>query len=440
MFNKKPVQLVQLGALQEQAVLLKTSNLFDGIVIKANLVENFPAATYSFLQKFSKKYFIDPITYVFGVDPKNLYVGDDIPKQVYLELGNRYLQKFYQNLNNGKATNEKELLSSDIEELSRNTIRFQEERLNAVIESGDFFQRLLDEIKPVNSAFYIAPYFVICPENFDYCVKINISLLENSLKIKENTAAIIPITYALLKSKDSLIKLAKQYNSTGCKIFIFWVDNMNEINLSKNEIINLISFIQELKKVGTVINLYGGYLSALLTKIGLDGFSHGPGYSERRPFSPVQGMLPTPMYYFLPFHQRYKVDNFFDMFRKITKERFKSKVCSCPICDRLINTEASIVAAMSPFLEIQKRIPYKVRTVSGKLTTRVKIIYTNRSHQLARFHYIINKNREFSEVRKNNWAELKAKLRDDREFFESLRQDITPIDNWLNLISSIEEK
>ena len=69
----RPEIILRLGSHAEKEYFLKTSPLYDGVIIGANLLESTPGATSSLLlkiKKMGKKVYIDPITYSFGLDTK----------------------------------------------------------------------------------------------------------------------------------------------------------------------------------------------------------------------------------------------------------------------------------------------------------------------------------------------------------------------------------
>lgn len=438
-FKNTPAEFVQFGTIQEQDILLKAADFYNGLIVKANLITSFPGATYSFLQKIGKDFFIDPITYIFASKAEYLCAEEDSPKDVYLELAGKYLSKFQDNLKAGQATDIYALKSDEISTLTKNVINFQKHVWDSVGGDVDVFQKLLNEIStPVVPIFYIAPYFVIRSNELTESLRVNTSLIDEAAKLENDIAAIIPLEKELLDNSVALATVAEKYSKTKASLFIFWIDNFDEIDVSPDRLNNLVVFIEALKKKGRVMNLFGGFLSAMLTKKGLDAFAHGLAYSERRGFEPVQGMMPTPMYYFLPFHQRYPVDKFISQFSRIKAGDFKTKVCSCLICEKLLSMDPEPASAMSDYLEIQKWISFKIRSRSGNLMTRRKAIYTKRSHQLARYHYIFNKHKELTAVKSDSFAQILNKLQEDKEYFSPIGFDVSPIAKWAGIVELLK--
>ena len=76
----------------------------------------------------------------------------------------------------------------------------------------------------------------------------------------------IVISKELLKEKDFINEITYELNKT--KGVFYWIDNFDETKATKEELKNLLYFIEkiEVKK----FNLYGGYFSQLLKYKGLN--------------------------------------------------------------------------------------------------------------------------------------------------------------------------
>ena len=86
--------------------------------------------------------------------------------------------------------------------------------------------------------------------------------------------------------------------------------------------------------------MHGGYLSALLSKRGLTGFSHGVGYGESKDVVPVIGVIvPVVNYHYPPLHIRTGIA---EIERALTEleifdaDDFHEKVCDCTVCKGVI--------------------------------------------------------------------------------------------------------
>ena len=67
----EPSVVLRLGSHAEKDYFLKTTGLWDGLMVGANLLEAAPGATSSMVFKFAGKkhempYYVDPMTYAFG--------------------------------------------------------------------------------------------------------------------------------------------------------------------------------------------------------------------------------------------------------------------------------------------------------------------------------------------------------------------------------------
>jgi hypothetical protein len=83
-------------------------------------------------------------------------------------------------------------------------------------------------------------------------------------------------------------------------------------------------------------NLHGGFLSALMSKLGLYGFSHSIGYGESKDVFPVSGgALPTVSFHYNPLHVKSSVPDIERAFSTLgitSAPLFHEYVCNCSIC------------------------------------------------------------------------------------------------------------
>lgn len=85
-----------------------------------------------------------------------------------------------------------------------------------------------------------------------------------------------------------------------------WKSQWDETEASQQDIASWGHVIESAQSRGTrVSNLYGGYLSVLLTGVGLDGLNHGVGYSERRDARRLGATGAPPARYYVPALRRF---------------------------------------------------------------------------------------------------------------------------------------
>ncbi len=429
-------QYIQLGTLQEQEILSKTKSQYDGLILKATLINNFPLGCCSFLQQSKKPFFIDPVTYVFNIDTKFLLDSDEENiRQVFLDLAEIYSPEFSSVLKTGKTIDVGALDVDKIQNITENVMRFQDNCFEGVVKD-DFFNNLLGICPKVE--FNVAPYFFITKDNINEVLPLNIRFTEVAETIKKNIGTFIPITPEILDNSGMLDVVINSYMGTSAKYFVVWIDGLDETKISSTQLNGVISLFSALSSKGRVLNYYGGYLSVLLTKIGLNTVAHGPGYSETRGYLPVKGMTPTPMFYFLALHKRYKIDDLLELCNQIDKETFIKLCGNSPIVSQLLSRSDTVTSAMMAFAEVAKRVVFKVRDRSGGMRESVRVIYKRKSHTLAKIHFLINKRNEFDGVQHSSWGQIIEKLQQDKEVLSGYKFDIRLIDKWLELITLIK--
>jgi hypothetical protein len=149
-------------------------------------------------------------------------------------------------------------------------------------------------------------------------------------------------------------------------------------------------------------------------------------------------MTPTPMFYFLALHKRYKIDDLLELCNQIDKETFIKLCGNSPIVSQLLSRSDTVTSAMMAFAEVAKRVVFKVRDRSGGMRESVRVIYKRKSHTLAKIHFLINKRNEFDGVQHSSWGQIIEKLQQDKEVLSGYKFDIRLIDKWLELITLIK--
>ena len=79
----------------------------------------------------------------------------------------------------------------------------------------------------------------------------------------------------------------------------FWIPGFDEKKAGLDRLEHLSAAVAELQDSYKLINLYGGYFSILLHKIGLCGFNNGLGYSESRDWPTLDSTGAAPARYYM---------------------------------------------------------------------------------------------------------------------------------------------
>jgi hypothetical protein len=306
--------IVRLGSHAEKDYLLKTMGLFSGSIVGANLLESTPGATVSLAWKFikeNKAFLIDPMTYVFAIDLD--YISSETKdrsnggtqkglkrsfKRICEKLGGPYESLV---LKSRKSITPADLTKgSVIDEMCKAVLDYQTQRMREICEADPQLAEFSDRAIP--SATF-SPYFYIPAENAirssqweDVCLRV----IERfgTLKTSVPKYAVLCIDRRILKDRDRARNILGRVIESGCDACWLWINAFREDSIGEDEINNLDLLVRQAKARNFPIwNMHGGFLSCLLSKRGMEGFSHGIGYGESKDVLPVSaGALPTVAY------------------------------------------------------------------------------------------------------------------------------------------------
>jgi hypothetical protein len=344
---------IRLGSHAEKDYLLKTAKLFTGVIVGANLLEMTPGATVSLAWKFARmerQFAIDPMTYVFALDP-NYITSDTKDRKSGQPI--RDMKKSFQSLcrefggifKEEVLAYRRSLCPSDINskelqaELCSCVLKYQLSRMNAFCEADPQLKEIGADTVP---SFVFSPYFYIPGDNEENSVeweRLNLGLIRQFGKLASPVPkhAILCFSRRILKDRNRLLAMIGALVNSGCDAAWYWVSNFREEDVTPSELNNLAAFVETSAKQGLELrNMHGGFLSALMSKRGLSGFSHGIGYGESKDVFPVSaGALPTVSYHYLPLHTKSSVldvERAFSTLGITDAETFHKLVCDCSIC------------------------------------------------------------------------------------------------------------
>jgi hypothetical protein len=187
---------------------------------------------------------------------------------------------------------------------------------------------------------------------------------------------------------------------SGCDAAWYWVSNFREEEVTSSEISNLVAFVEAAGKRNFELrNLHGGFMSALLSKHGLRGFSHGIGYGESKDVFPVSaGALPTVNYHYNPLHTKSSVPDIERAFSTLgitDADEFHEIVCDCSIC------KGTLKGNLKNFGKFGESVlkPNNIRESQ-----------TPDSAKRCRFHFLLARRKELTFVNSANIKSLRTSL------------------------------
>lgn len=414
-------------------------NLYDAVVINANMIAFSPKALANFIVKktINKPFFIDPITHAFQHNQSlicnkkgqikrsiskliNLY-GDDLKNTICTEIEGEkdYLPK--------RRLFPDDINKRFIKSFTKNVLDFQKKvsQEKKIDEYKDYIDFANEEDSSLNletrfePEFLVAPYFYI--DNIIWLEK-NIKMIEKAKEIeseKEIFAQIVIdkkfIEKAATGDREDLEKIMNAYKDCNADGFLIWIDDYSEHHeISKNliEYGKLLKGIKKDSSTKKIYSLYGSYFSIMLihSEIGiLDGVCHGLEYGETRTVVPVGGGIPTAKFYFYPLHKRIdeaEMFNFITTTEKVTD--YFSDVCDCKVCQSIFKDKNFIEKFNENFGNTEET---RIKMRSGGFITRHYPSTKTKDNSLR--HYLLMKLKEFKQVSTTNFDDLINKLEND---------------------------
>jgi hypothetical protein len=352
-----PKHYIRFGTHTEKHFFYESpyNDLYDGIFINGNMLAYTPDSIVGFLLQIDgdKRIIIDPQTHAFQHNCELIKnkKGDGV-KSSLESLAKLYGDSVLLNLTNLQPITPNYFSNqASIEDFCQKVGQFQIEKV-AEVTNGREEKKYIDFAKAANAIKeeckikdIVAPYFYIDSVDSPW-IDINISLINETKNVFSKINNINSVLAQIVLSQQVLNdgrlgEIIEKYKSSNCDEYLIWVDGFSEDEQSVSSLKNFILLVTELASTSKrVTNLYGGYLSIILTKFsnGLSAVSHGLEYGESRGVVPVGGGLPMAKYYFLPLHRRLKQAVFTDLIIEngwrtgALNVYFEANICNCSSC------------------------------------------------------------------------------------------------------------
>jgi hypothetical protein len=116
-----------------------------------------------------------------------------------------------------------------------------------------------------------------------------------------------------------------------------WSSNWQEASATETDIRGWIGVLETAQDRGVrVRNLYGGYLSVLLTAKGLAGLNHGVGYSEARDYRRLSTTGAPPTRYYVPALREFLT---VPTAQPVIDHLPAQWACPCPVCQAVVDAD-----------------------------------------------------------------------------------------------------
>ena len=351
--------IVRYGIAADQKYLVgEFLDTYDQLVINASMVAHMTGGLTIFLTQRAKDkpYFIDPQTHAFQHELEYLQ-STSRKNEGELKRPIKALLQTYGNPIERVVKGDQSILPDDFrdngerKEFCGRVIDFQLDALADRAKNSEDakyyeFLRQKGILGSSSLSFVVAPYFCMDELTLKKWLPVNIGCAADSKIIaaekKIPMAVEIVISSSVLLDRKQIERMVECYLGVGADVFLIWIDLFDEEEVSGGLLTAFAGLTQKLKESGNpVVNLYGGYFSVLLMRLGLlSGVTHSMGYGEGRGVTPVGGGIPVAKYYLPAMHSRLRFRDALRAVRALggmnSREDFHNNVCACKQCTSAI--------------------------------------------------------------------------------------------------------
>ena len=451
-----PQVVVRLGSHAEKEYVVKLEQFLDGLIVGANLFEATPGATASLLLRVGAKnthLYVDPMTYAYGayVDPTGGTVRTDLDwikseqtrrlsngkkttirdfKRSYRALAEHLGSPLIEAVSNSAAVSPRQLLDPAIQSsLCTNVVQYQLDRMTMELEKDEELKYYIDDAPRPAAVF--APYFYIEPSDTTDWLDANFQLMRTTaaLGLDVPIHAILCADARHLSDEESMRRLREELPDTGVSGVWFWFSGFYEDAANERTLLSYRDLAEALSRKLEVHAMHGGFFSLLLSKYGMRGVSHGIGYGEQKNVVPVIGQsIPMVRYYLPPLAKRLGVPDIeraFDALGIRTPSDFHANICDCAVCRGIVSTSLD---DFSSFGDMHFSRP-----------TAERRSQTPAAAKRCRFHFLLARLRERSDIRQMDLSTLVRRLREADQAWgvqPSLREFATHLRRWADVLDS----
>ncbi len=204
--------------------------------------------------------------------------------------------------------------------------------------------------------YVLCPYFAVQSFSDDWWKVMD--RVWTAAKQLSNSKLISPV---VSMSNVSLLKEAiESVPDLLSSTIFFWIPSFDEKRVESDKLYQLTATVVGLQENSALINLYGGYFSIMLSKLGLAGFNNGLGYSESREWPVLDSTGAAPARYYLRRLHAYVPT----ATATAIIEADSDFACSCSVCDNKLPNDLSYHELKKHFALARKREMDDVETTS----------------------------------------------------------------------------
>ena len=281
---------IRIGRYTLEKATLEKCNSDLGLAIPAHILSFYGNSLRTFLRLTGKKFFIDPITYVFVYGSRSMKKeveeeigGVPVTKEVFKKSYEKLLENFDPSLRAqilaGKLSPSFFDNRNNLRDFVNSNLEYQQDffiKKPYVMTKYEKMLKIRVRETHLRPEFFVVPYFYFGTTS-DQWYEVCKSIADYSKKVKSNLKKFFILCFdkSLLASKSSISNMVEDF--AGFDGYGILVSDFNEIQVDLHDLRRLKRFVSDLSREyqKPIINLYGTYFSALLSYFGLNGFSSG---------------------------------------------------------------------------------------------------------------------------------------------------------------------
>lgn len=387
----------------------KKRKYIDGLIVPAHLIAYYEIAVPEFLKDLKLPFIVDPVTYLWELDPSIVYKGVDLKKSY---------SKFVEELDCKVASmlgKQRIALiktdSSEFQDFVYKVLKFQllgeriEEtpRHHSMKRIKSYRKKETSEASTIQPFALVPPYFHFQTTNADpYDKTIQAAkLAKDSIYSKKfKIYPVLCMDKSILldeSSRNRIFEDFKHYSG-----IIFWINEFDETKAHQNELRGFVDLVSKFHEVNIdVIHFYGGYFSLMLSHIGLSKLSSGICYLRFKNVFAKGGGGGLPVRYYEP-HLKIKLMGD-DMFRLYLKapDLF---TCNCSYCSKFSDKYKTLQSRIKKEQHLSKF--FGIHNDKRQIVEKGKIDW-----ETSRLHFLYQRKMEQTFLKKNNLPEVISDLR-----------------------------
>lgn len=438
------IKMLRYNTGTDKKAFVKFKKDFDAVIFNATIVAYSGAAVADLVSVHKNQYIIDPQTHILQHDVQAIMSKKAKSGAVSIKKSvKKYLEQLPPQILDALESTGRPVSLEEIggmaDELTKSVYEFETKYVDKFIEKKEYNKYLQYINAGPAPRVLIAPYFMLKKDMNTserlHILDLNRLYTEKFLEIHRSHGESCPAAAQLVMDREVLgdpiliEKLRESCEDLEFEYFFIWISDFSSWDCSTEEKKNFCRLLEMLNEIGKKpVMSYGGYDSIFLcnkeVKPRLYGAAQSVGYGEARAITPVGGGLPVNKYYFRPLHKRMRFDEalnilinsgYFDD-SKTNQEHaadYYQNICGCEQCHEVIGDN------IDNFTVYNESVPYIVKARFGDITRNRP---TREAAEVAAFHFLHSKQREWKDVEERSLSELKERLLADYEMFGTDRQ------------------